>query len=95
MSFSVFSGTSTRSVFKTEIALVACVKWGEMLCSRLSGNRAKGGVLTAGPFYSGELSTEQELKSVNQKSAPPVRERDMVFSARATFRSLVGEKNAK
>lgn len=87
MSYGVFSGTSIQSVFKTEIALVACAKWGGMLCSRLSGNRAKGGVLTAGPFYRGELSTEQELKSVNQKSAPPVRDRDMVSSARATFRS--------
>lgn len=42
MSFSSLSGTSFQSVFKTEIVLDAGVKWGEMLRSRLSGNRVKG-----------------------------------------------------
>lgn len=42
MSFSTLSGTSFQSVFKTEIILAACVKWGEMLRSRLSGDGVKG-----------------------------------------------------
>lgn len=42
MGFGSLSDTSFQSVFKTEIIHDACVKWGEVLCSRLSGNKVKG-----------------------------------------------------
>lgn len=68
MSFHSLSGTSFQSVFKAEIILDACVKWGEMLCSSLSGNRVKGPDDWRvdgweGSCYRRELSTEQELRS--------------------------------
>lgn len=98
MSFGSLSGTSFQSVFKTEIVLGAHVKWGEMLRSRLSGNRVKGPhewqvVGGGGVLSHRELSKEQELrssltawktKSVYQENTPSVQE--MEFSARGTIR---------
>lgn len=96
MSFGSLSGTSFQSVFKTEIVLDARVKWGEMLRSRLSGNRVKGShewQVGGGVLSHRELSKEQELrssltawktKSVYRENTPSVQE--MEFSARGTIR---------
>lgn len=52
-------------------------------------------MLTGGPVYQRELLTEQELKSVYQKSARRVRECDTVFSAGERFHSQAREEKCQ
>lgn len=69
-----------------------------MLRSRLSGDRAKGPGewhVDRRAFSLRELLTEQELKSVYQRSARRVRECDTVFSAGERLHSQAREEKCQ